>query len=235
LRRSRTAAERRFAGFGRRGAARRTPGASEWSEVRLTPSLRRVSSWTPVRARQLTRSRWHLEDHADGDVGGGRATTAMGQGACSRHAYGSLGGEGVFPPEPPPARATQARLRLRARRPGRRSSGSLRWGRARRLVATPAAARRDLPAASGRGSLGSPPSRWRHRPGSRRHLLSTRVAARSSRRCDALVRRTRQLRLRGVAACSDAFTMAMPMVSSPWRGGQRRPEGQPCGDLKAPW
>lgn len=33
----------------------------------------RVIYGHPVRARQPTRSRWHLEDHAGGDAGGGRA------------------------------------------------------------------------------------------------------------------------------------------------------------------
>jgi hypothetical protein len=163
------------------GSARCTFGASEWSEVRLTPSPHPCHHGHPVRARQLTRPRWHLGDHAGGDVGGDRATTASGQGACSRHARGSLGGEGLFRPEPPPVRGPWSELRLRARRPDRRPVRSLRWERERPLVATPATGRRD-PAAAFGGSFGGRSGRWRHRPGSRR-LRCRSVIARSSRRC----------------------------------------------------
>lgn len=89
-------------------------------------------------------SRWHFGGHADGNVGGGRSTTASG---CFgsllfiSRAMGLVTGEDVLPSEPPLVWETLRRLRSMWWRPGRHPRGTgasssvrRRWWRHRRWI-----------------------------------------------------------------------------------------------------
>lgn len=158
------------------------------------------------RVRLLTRSRWHLGDHAGGNAGGGRVKTASGLEVCFHHARRVFrSGEGVLRPNRRPP----------GHRPRSFGFGSGGWVGIRRVCALEAwfAVGGDTARGSTRrgrrpgGSFGGPSSRWRHRSDSWDTCLPS-VAARSPRYRDATARRSRRLRPRGEAAYLDRSTMA---------------------------
>jgi len=189
----------------------------------------------PVRARQLTRSRWHLGDHAGGDAGGGRANTASGQGACSRQVRRSLGLGRAFcrPNRRRPEHRTRSFGFERGRwegNPGDLRAGSVvgSWWRHRLLVDV---IRPPLQWWLLRGPVESMATSARQPE----HLLLSRGRAFfAPLRCGG----ASLIPVASAAASGSVFGRVhdgLPTVSSLRRRGRRLPEGHTCGDPKAPW